>query len=719
MNLNLRNEVAKRCLDLGANFMPVQSIENVFDQHSNETINLNSIIKSIKSDINEIRKRSEKNFQVAKSYYLEAELKFKLFTQNEPINKTWKQRIELKEELDSIHKLINLAIVHYPIDSKQELAAAFALRSIAHGHYHKHKLAMEAIEVAIKLNPNELLYETYKIKHLIDSNNWNEAFDLVKTLKRKCNTDKFMTKLLNKLLIEIQARISHKESRCSPTAIEDDDCLFQADENDWHIDDDYETENSTKIKLNLKEKHNFDFNYGCHIETDRNKGRKMVVSENVIEQDALLFNEQPYSVILSVDQLLNRCHNCYRNVSRSFWPCSNCTIVVYCNEQCQIDDWSFGGHQWECRFTRHLMDQSINLLHTFQIMNRIGLDAIDQMNCNVEQNHLAKLVYYMNDSKQRHIPERSKDFLIREQAYKTFQSLDHHLEKVEKNLIVKYLIDAIDCVIFSYIIQEYDFDHNRLIHLIHHCFFNIGRIQINSFIWTEMNSSNGKYDKVAVCVCLLSSLFNHSCNPNAFWYFNEGQFRLQSIRPILKGEEITISYGTTQTTHKFETRQRANLRYFFQCGCSACLEESVQVLALQCKHCSGPVMVNQVIYNHITNYHCLQCSKPYSNVEMNRNQLIETRKHLHLMVNVANFINIFPNYLDDIKQLLNRIISLCYNQSNLLINDIFMFIIKTKERQLAKIPVCSKEDQNSTLKDEIKLLDSFNHEIQKQVKNLI
>lgn len=113
MNLNLRNEVAKRCLDLGANFMPVQSIENVFDQHSNETINLNSIIKSIKSDINEIRKRSEKNFQVAKSYYLEAELKFKLFTQNEPINKTWKQRIELKEELDSIHKLINLVSLFF------------------------------------------------------------------------------------------------------------------------------------------------------------------------------------------------------------------------------------------------------------------------------------------------------------------------------------------------------------------------------------------------------------------------------------------------------------------------------------------------------------------------------------------------------------------------------------------------------------------------------
>ncbi|KAF8391480.1 hypothetical protein HHK36_023785 [Tetracentron sinense] len=73
----------------------------------------------------------------------------------------------------------------------------------------------------------------------------------------------------------------------------------------------------------------------------------------------------------------------------------------------------------------------------------------------------------------------------------------------------------------------------------------------------------------------LQSCMNHSCCPNAKAFKREedrdGQATIIALRPISKGEEVTISYIDEELP--FEERQALLADYGFRCKCSKCLEE--------------------------------------------------------------------------------------------------------------------------------------------------
>ena len=65
---------------------------------------------------------------------------------------------------------------------------------------------------------------------------------------------------------------------------------------------------------------------------------------------------------------------------------------------------------------------------------------------------------------------------------------------------------------------------------------------------------------------VVTAMINHSCDPNAFVYFEGNELRVRSIRPITAGEEITICYvdPTLILTARKAFLQR---EYFFDCSC--------------------------------------------------------------------------------------------------------------------------------------------------------
>ncbi|XP_021283824.1 histone-lysine N-methyltransferase ATXR2 [Herrania umbratica] len=73
----------------------------------------------------------------------------------------------------------------------------------------------------------------------------------------------------------------------------------------------------------------------------------------------------------------------------------------------------------------------------------------------------------------------------------------------------------------------------------------------------------------------LQSCMNHSCCPNAKAFKREedrdGQATIIALRPICKGEEVTISYIDEDLP--FEERQAVLADYGFRCRCTRCLEE--------------------------------------------------------------------------------------------------------------------------------------------------
>ena len=82
---------------------------------------------------------------------------------------------------------------------------------------------------------------------------------------------------------------------------------------------------------------------------------------------------------------------------------------------------------------------------------------------------------------------------------------------------------------------------------------------------------------------------NHSCDPNAVCLFEGTRLRVRSLRPILAGEEITISY-TENTLDRFVRQEHLRIQYFLDCGCeqTSFLMSSARLFAISslnpCSH---------------------------------------------------------------------------------------------------------------------------------------
>ena len=73
---------------------------------------------------------------------------------------------------------------------------------------------------------------------------------------------------------------------------------------------------------------------------------------------------------------------------------------------------------------------------------------------------------------------------------------------------------------------------------------------------------------------LEASTANHSCSPNATHTFNGRVLSLRCIKPIEKGEEITV--GIIELHRDSITRQNSlRASYFFECRCDRCTSEGV------------------------------------------------------------------------------------------------------------------------------------------------
>lgn len=77
----------------------------------------------------------------------------------------------------------------------------------------------------------------------------------------------------------------------------------------------------------------------------------------------------------------------------------------------------------------------------------------------------------------------------------------------------------------------------------------------------------------------VASLFNHSCDPNCFVSYrgnphaSSGQLCVRLTRPVMEGEELTISYGNIDKTKMHSTRGRIRAlraNYGFACTCAVC-----------------------------------------------------------------------------------------------------------------------------------------------------
>ena len=81
-------------------------------------------------------------------------------------------------------------------------------------------------------------------------------------------------------------------------------------------------------------------------------------------------------------------------------------------------------------------------------------------------------------------------------------------------------------------------------------------------------------------VCLKMSRFNHSCQPNAQYFWNEDTNTrdMRTLKKIKQGEEITVSYINSLVFSREERYAYLKDRYNFDCRCEDCdlTEEEIE-----------------------------------------------------------------------------------------------------------------------------------------------
>ncbi|KAK4155397.1 hypothetical protein C8A00DRAFT_42028 [Chaetomidium leptoderma] len=79
-------------------------------------------------------------------------------------------------------------------------------------------------------------------------------------------------------------------------------------------------------------------------------------------------------------------------------------------------------------------------------------------------------------------------------------------------------------------------------------------------------------ESVGYAVDICTAMINHSCDPNAFVFFEGRQLRIRSLKKIAAGEEVTICY-LDPTLDVAARKALLKHEYFFDCYCNRCKSE--------------------------------------------------------------------------------------------------------------------------------------------------
>ncbi|XP_054157816.1 SET and MYND domain-containing protein 4-like [Oppia nitens] len=372
----------------------------------------------------------------------------------------------------------------------------------------------------------------------------------------------------------------------------------------------------------------------CQLKISDKKGRYMVASEP-IPMESIILVERPISKILYY-QSINHCTNCFKYIGNRFIPCRGCDEVIFCDEQCYAKAYK-SYHQYECGITGLLLELNSAFLHTYRMFSRFGHKTSVQ---SLKEGH--QFDYHEHIANQQMADKTSNDWSLPEkfpkksdenekQIYKSFMGLSDNGSKFEPTLALYQSFRAIDCALLLNWRRLLDKNFNshsikEFAKLAHQLATIVRKVNVNVFGWNGTDPAVKGMHK-ASAVCVMTSLINHSCEPNAFWHISDnGLMTCKVIRNIEANTEINVTYGPSVYTTSFIDRQkRLKLVYFFDCNCWSCLRQSGEELNIRCRQCSGPLICTYIYQNQPIC--CLRCGQPmhdyldvYSKVEKNKIQ---------------------------------------------------------------------------------------------------
>ena len=242
--------------------------------------------------------------------------------------------------------------------------------------------------------------------------------------------------------------------------------------------------------------------------------------------------------------------------------CTDCGFMYYCSKKCQINDWRYC-HKYECKLVKKLVDADSKLLTDDQGMKCFRYCIKTHFDKDV-LNKKWKLF----DGSERKIDDMVDHVKeMREQTPERFfamVSLAEQITTLNIGLDLKTVLRR------------------------------CGQVKMNSFAIIDELSHDSNF-VIASGMFIESSIFNHSCRPNAVRVFNGSTIEIRASREIDTAVEgVTLTYIDCQTSRD-ERKNELRDFYYFDCQCEFCATETEWEL----DHRLLPKLSHQLMSAHI------------------------------------------------------------------------------------------------------------------------
>jgi SET and MYND domain-containing protein len=244
----------------------------------------------------------------------------------------------------------------------------------------------------------------------------------------------------------------------------------------------------------------------------------------------VIFNEKPIVHVVDNNQKSLKCDFCLK-CNQSLKKCSKCAKMYYCDRECQRNDWH--SHKNECKIYAQCYDKCLNDFFMRLLMRLWLLIKKDK-------SLLTKKYQLFNGN------------------YRCLNDLESHQKEIELD---ENRMNQFNKLCQNFTICGIEYSTEELFKLYGQLLINIYSIVIHDMTYENIKSGFGLF------IC--SSIFDHSCSPNACIVSSGLNLQIRAIKEIAKNEEIFIHY-IPLNMNKTERKAKLKSQYYFECNCNKC-----------------------------------------------------------------------------------------------------------------------------------------------------
>ncbi|XP_068204063.1 histone-lysine N-methyltransferase SMYD3-like isoform X2 [Palaemon carinicauda] len=321
-----------------------------------------------------------------------------------------------------------------------------------------------------------------------------------------------------------------------------------------------------------------------------------------VSKGDIILTSEPFVYMLTTSYKGLYCDNCFKSKKQAFQRCSGCAFEWYCNVACQRSSWPL--HKFECKKLRQLkpdypVDTARLLAKIIIKLQEIWLCKhttvlIGAPHCWLQENNPFQI---------EAIPKNGGDKMEEkwtEAKTRKFKDLMNHYSDIKRDDQRQEHLSVLRMALCNYLGAEHIPNEADLQGI-------YGRVIINSFSISDEDQCT-----IGTGVYLAGSVFDHSCQPNAYVTFTGTKLICRSLVDwsVLDWNKVRISYVDTLLSAKDRISDLLH-RYYFTCACNYCTDQTREKISssINCGNpsCDAPVYISEIEDSSLPVGPCTKC----------------------------------------------------------------------------------------------------------------